>query len=72
MQTTILGMKKVIKQYERTKRDTKIKKNTNKKKEKEFVKEIVKKIKQAEQELARGEGRDADEVFKEWETKYGY
>ena len=32
---------------------------------------MIKIIKQSDSQIERGEGREADEVFKEWEEKYG-
>ena len=34
--------------------------------------DIIKKLKQSEEEIEKGEGIDADEVFKELRQQYGY
>ena len=33
---------------------------------------MIETIKEADAQIERGEGRDADEVFEEWEEKYGW
>ena len=78
MQTTILGIKKILNQYGdsrkliNVKSNKQIKKDFEKdKKEKIFFDNMIKIIKQSDSQIERGEGREADEVFKEWEEKYG-
>lgn len=38
----------------------------------EFKRDIIEKLKQSEAEIERGEGIEAEVVFKEWRQKYGY
>lgn len=77
MKTTILGIKKVITQYWNIgKFNIKNKKQISKhylqvEKEKIFFNNMIETIKEAEAQIERGEGRDADEVLKEWREKYG-
>ena len=40
--------------------------------EEELRRDIIKKLKQSEAEIERGEGIKAEIVFKEWRQKYGY
>lgn len=79
MKTTILGIKKVLTQYENIGKfiTVKNKKQINKdylqvKKERVFFNKMIETIKEADAQIERGEGRDADEVFEEWEEKYGW
>lgn len=76
MKITILGTKKILSQYENLKMNTKNKKNVNKKifqkEEKIFFNNMIDTIKKADEQMERGEGRDADEVFEEWNQKYGW
>ena len=78
MQTTILGIKKILNPYGdsikliNVKSNKQIKKDVEKdKKEKIFFDNMIKIIKQSDSQIERGEGIDADEIFKEWEEKYG-
>lgn len=76
MKTTIIGTKKILTQYENMKKNTKNKKKVNKeilqnKEEKIFFDKMIETIKEADAQIERGEGRDADEVFEEWNQKYG-
>lgn len=79
MKTTILGIKKVLTQYENIGKfiTVKNKKQINKdylqvEKERVFFNKMIETIKEADAQIERGEGRDADEVFEEWEEKYGW
>lgn len=79
MKTTILGIKKVLTQYENIGKfiTVKNKKQINKdylqvKKERVFFNKMIETIKEADAQIERGEGKDADEVFEEWEEKYGW
>lgn len=77
MKTTIIGTKKILTQYENMKKNTKNKKKVNKeilqnKEEKIFFDKMIETIKEADAQIERGEGRDADEVFEEWNQKYGW
>lgn len=79
MKTTILGIKKVLTQYENIGKfiTVKNKKQINKdylqvEKERVFFNKMIETIKEADAQIERGEGRDADEVFDEWEEKYGW
>ena len=36
-----------------------------------FINELILRIKKSEEEISNGKGREAEEVFKEWEEKYG-
>ena len=69
MQTTIFGIGKMLKQFKRMRKE---KNNINNKIESKFFNNMIEKIEQSELEIARGEGIIAEEVFKEWEKKYGY
>lgn len=79
MKTTILGIKKVLTQYENIGKfiTVKNKKQINKdylqvEKERVFFNKMIETIKEADAQIERGEGRDADEVLEEWEEKYGW
>lgn len=79
MKTTILGIKKVLTQYENIGKfiTVKNKKQINKdylqvKKERVFFNKMIETIKEADAQIERGEGRDADEVLEEWKEKYGW
>lgn len=79
MKTTILGIKKVLTQYEDIGKfiTVKNKKQINKdylqvEKEREFFNKMIETIKEADAQIERGEGRDADEVLEEWKEKYGW
>lgn len=79
MKTTILGIKKVLTQYEDIGKfiTVKNKKQINKdylqvEKERVFFNKMIETIKEADAQIERGEGRDADEVLEEWEEKYGW
>ena len=77
MKTTILGIKKVLTQYGDIGKLINVK---NKKqidedylqieKERVFFNEMIETIKEADAQIERGEGRDADEVLEEWKEKY--
>lgn len=79
MKTTILGIKKVLTQYENIGKfiTVKNKKQINKdylqvEKERVFFNKMIETIKEADAQIERGEGRDADEVLEEWKEKYGW
>lgn len=79
MKTTILGIKKVLTQYENIGKfiTVKNKKQINKdylqvEKERVFFNNMIETIKEADAQIERGEGRDADEVLEEWKEKYGW
>lgn len=46
-------------------------KNKEKMEKEKFINELILRIKKSEEEIANGKGREAKEVFKEWEKKYG-
>ena len=76
MKTAIIGTKKILTQYENMKKNTKNKKKVNKeilqnKEEKIFFDKMIETIKEADAQIERGEGSHADEVFEEWNQKYG-
>lgn len=79
MKTTILGIKKVLTQYGDIGKliNVKNKKEINKnylqiEKERVFFNNMIETIKEADAQIERGEGRDADEVLEEWKEKYGW
>lgn len=77
MKTTIIGIKKILTQYENLKKNIKKPKKVNRdifqnEEEKVFFNRMIETIKEADEQIERGEGRDADEVFEEWNQKYGW
>ena len=73
MKITILGIKN---QWNCNKKSSKFidsssKKNKEKMEKEKFINELILRIKKSEEEIANGKGREAEEVFKEWEEKYG-
>lgn len=77
MKTTIIGIKKILTQYECLKKNIKNQKKVNREifqneEEKVFFNRMIETIKEADEQIERGEGRDADEVFEEWNQKYGW
>lgn len=71
MKTTIIGTKKILTQYENMKKKKVNKEILQNKEEKIFFDKMIETIKEADAQIERGEGRDADEVFEEWNQKYG-
>lgn len=77
MKTTIIGIKKILTQCECLKKNIKNPKKVNREifqneEEKVFFNRMIETIKEADEQIERGEGRDADEVFEEWNQKYGW
>ena len=73
MKITILGIKN---QWNCNKKSSKFidsssKKNKEKMEKEKFINEWILRITKLEEETANGKGREAEEVFKEWEEKYG-
>ena len=73
MKITILGIKN---RWSYSKKVSKFinyssKKNKEMMENEKFLNELIFRIKKSEEEIASGKGREAEEVFKEWEEKYG-